>query len=56
MTPEEANEESVNSLREQGYAVIVFNPTELEGADPEHVSERLIELGWEIIQQLGEPK
>ena len=51
-TQTEVNERTVENLREHGFAVIVFNPDELEGADPEKVSDRLIELGWDVIYDL----
>jgi len=48
------NEETVTRLRELGYAVVVFNPDELKGASPEDVADRLVELGWEVIDALKE--
>lgn len=45
---------NVEALREAGHAVVVFNPDELKGADPDHVSDRLVELGWDVIGCLGE--
>lgn len=36
----------------RGYAVIVWTPEELHDANPKHVEERSIELGWGIIQDL----
>lgn len=47
-------QETVEELREQGYCVIVFNPDELEGANPDKVADRLIELGWDVIETLRE--
>jgi hypothetical protein len=51
MTPEEANTKSIDELRNLGYSVIVFNPEELEKTDPDFVMERLVEFGWDVIQQ-----
>ena len=40
-----------------GYAVICFTPEELRGADPGHVQDRLVELGWDVIDTLAtEPR
>jgi hypothetical protein len=52
MTQEELG--AVQKLREQGYAVIVWTPEELEGAPPRKVEDRSIELGWEVIDALKE--
>jgi hypothetical protein len=49
----DVNDRSVNALRDDGYAVVVFNPDELEGADPMDVCDRLIELGWDVIEALS---
>lgn len=45
-------EDAIFKLIRLGYAVVAFNPEELEGADPDKVTNRLIELGWDVIQQL----
>ena len=39
-------------LAHRGFAVVVFNPTELDGADSVRVEDRLVETGWEIIDAL----
>jgi hypothetical protein len=36
-----------------GYAVVCFTPEELRGADPGHVQDRLVELGWDVIDTLA---
>ena len=41
-------------LREQGCAVICFTPDELRGADPLDVEDRLVELGWDVIDAYSE--
>lgn len=48
--------EVLRELREEGYAVVLFNPEELDTAEPERVEDRLIELGWDVINdmQIGE--
>lgn len=50
MTPQEID--TLRNLRSQGYAVVIFNSEELKGADPDRVEDRLIELGWEVIDCL----
>ena len=50
MTPEEIA--TIKSLRDQGYAVIVFNPGELAGAPARKVEDRMCEKGWETIDYL----
>lgn len=40
----------LRSLRKQGYAVTIFDPEELNGADPRKVEEQLGEAGYDIIQ------
>lgn len=51
MTPEQR--EQIISLREEGYAVIVWTPDELRGAKAHKVQDRSIELGWDIIADLA---
>jgi hypothetical protein len=41
------------NLRMRGFAVIAWTPKELRDADPERVEDRLIELGWGIIESLN---
>ena len=45
-------EDAIFKLIRLGYAVVAFNPEELEGADPDKVTDRLIELGWDVISSL----
>lgn len=49
-TPEE--QQALNALSSRGYAVIVWSPDELAGADPRKVEDRSVELGWDIIEAL----
>jgi hypothetical protein len=45
------------ALEAMGCAVIVFTPEELRGANPDHVEDRLVEYGWEVIDDLAtEPR
>ena len=50
MTPEEIA--TIQSLREQGYAVVVFNPEELAGAPAHKVENRMCDAGWDAIDYL----
>lgn len=52
MTGEQHEYEALKRLRKEGYAIVVFNPGELAGADPSRVEERLVELGWDVIDAL----
>ena len=42
-------QEVLQELRHQGYAVIVWSPEELDSANPRRVEDRSVELGWDII-------
>jgi hypothetical protein len=45
------------ALEAMGCCVVVFTPEELRGAKPSKVEERLVELGWEVIDDLAtEPR
>jgi len=43
----------IETLQDEGYAIIVWTPDELGDAPPFRVEDRSIELGWEIIAQLN---
>jgi hypothetical protein len=45
--------ESINTLRSLGYAVVTFHPDELREADPNRVEDRLVEMGWDVINWLS---
>lgn len=45
-------DEAILNFKYSGYTVVVFNPEELKGANPDLVEERLIQLGYDIINQL----
>ena len=53
MTHEKAME-AILTLRDAGYAVSVFTPDELEGADPSKVEYIMVERGWDAIDTLKE--
>jgi hypothetical protein len=40
-------------MQRLGYAVVCFTPEELRGANPDHVQDRLVELGWDVIDTLA---
>ena len=46
-------EQLKQKLQSFGYAIVVFSPEELEGANPCLVEDRLIETGWDIISSLS---
>ena len=41
-------------LEAMGCAVVVFTEEELRGARPDLVQDRLIELGWDVIDVLAQ--
>ena len=43
------HDSTINELRDAGYAVVIFTPEELNGADPERVEDNLVSTGWDII-------
>jgi hypothetical protein len=43
-------------LRDAGYAVSVFSPEELEGADSGLIGDLMVERGWDAIADLSEPR
>lgn len=52
MTPEQ--KAAIDSLRDAGYALTVYTPEELRGADAKAVENRVCELGNEAIDVLAE--
>jgi len=52
--PSDAEYVVINSLRDRGYAVVVFTPQELRGAKTRHVEDRMVECGWDVIDILAE--
>lgn len=39
----------VDDMRAEGYAVIVWTPHELNGADPSTIEDRSVSFGWDVI-------
>ena len=46
--------EHLRALEDMGCYVVIFTQEELRGANPDHVASRLIELGWEVINDLAD--
>ena len=46
--------DAVQFLRDNGYAVVYFEPSELKGADPRSVEEGLNEFAYGVIDALSE--
>ena len=42
-------------LQNLGWAIAAFEPSELKGANPNHVEERMIVLGYGVIDSLRDP-
>lgn len=40
---------ALDFLRNEGFAVAVFCPTELQGVEPRHVEDNMVETGWLTI-------
>lgn len=47
-TEEEVN--FIQAMRERGFAVAVFSPGELMGADPKKVEHEMVEMGGNAIE------
>jgi hypothetical protein len=46
----------IKKFRDNGYAIVIFNKDELLGAPREDVEDRLVELGWDVIDALRGPE
>jgi len=44
---------TLRSLRDRGWAVCLFAPFEVNGANPERVSDAMAEAGWRQIEAAG---
>lgn len=51
---ERADMEALRDFRDRGFAVVIFNPEEIAGIDPEIVESELVSVGNEIIQAFKE--
>lgn len=52
MTPEQ--EKAINELRDAGYAIVIYEPSELEGVSRERLERRLVADGADHIENLRE--
>jgi len=44
--------DSIELLRDNGFAVSIFFPKELEGEKADTVADRMVEAGWDMIEYL----
>jgi hypothetical protein len=52
MTMTTADWAVIKKFRDGGHAIVVFNPVQLGGAPADDVEDRLVELGWDVIDAL----
>ena len=43
----------IKKFREAGYALTIFSPAELRGASTRDFEDRMVELGWEVVDSLA---
>ena len=43
----------IKKFREAGYALTIFSPEELRGASTRDFENRMVELGWEVVDSLA---
>jgi hypothetical protein len=49
--------EALRLLRDKGFAVAAFTPTELRGADPDRIEDAMVQMGWDAVDSLAtEPR
>lgn len=56
MAKEEMSKEDwavIKKFREAGYALTIFSPQELRGASTRDFENRMVELGWEVVDSLA---
>jgi hypothetical protein len=46
--------EVIRELKNEGYAVAIFTPAELEDVEPMDVEDAMISKGWDTIDSLRE--
>lgn len=46
--------DALRELRDAGYAVAIFTPSELEGAPADQVENIMVGRGWSAIHDLGD--
>lgn len=47
-----AEYDALQTLRNRGFAVIIWNPDELQDVDPSYMEGLSVEKGWDIIETL----
>ena len=53
--PEVTNDDwaVIRKFRDAGYALTIFSPEELRGAPADDFENRMVELGWEVVDSLA---
>jgi hypothetical protein len=53
--PEMTNDDwaVIRKFRDAGYALTIFSPEELRKAPADDFEDRMVELGWEVIDSLA---
>ena len=44
---------TIEQLRKEGYAIVIYSPEELRGANPKAVQDAIVEQSWVIIDELA---
>jgi hypothetical protein len=44
--------EQIRAIREKGFAVVIITPSELDGVEQDDIEDRLIELSWQVMDDL----
>lgn len=44
----------IRELKNEGYAIAIFTPAELEDVEPMDVEDEMISKGWDVIDMLRE--
>lgn len=44
----------IKALRDEGYAIVWFDPLEQNGADPRELEASITEFGYGVIETLSE--
>lgn len=42
-------QQALQLVRDRGFAVAAFTPTELRGADPDRIEDAMVQMGWDAI-------
>lgn len=50
---EENDWKVIQKFRANGYALVIFSPGELRGASVSDFQNRMVELGWEVVDDLA---